>query len=179
MVLFDRNMKIRKYSKVDDILEELYEARLQYYKRRKNFLLSSLKRNLEILDNKVRFILAVINEEIVIKKVKKKDIINSLYKNGFTPMSKINSIKIKSQLDDEVVDNNADEEDSGAIVPAKDYDYLLSMNLWSLTYEKIEELLKNKGAKEKEIEILSSKTEKDLWETDLIEFVQVLDVILS
>ena len=78
MVLFDKDLKIRRYSTVEDI----YQLRLSYYVRRKNFLLSSLKKDLEILDNKVRFILAVINDEIVIKKVKRKDLISTLHKQG-------------------------------------------------------------------------------------------------
>jgi DNA topoisomerase-2 len=82
MVLFDKDLKIRKFNKVEEILDDFYELRLAYYERRKNYLLSTLKRDLEILDNKVRFILAVINEELIIRKVKRKDLIQVLFTNG-------------------------------------------------------------------------------------------------
>ena len=52
-------------------------------------------------------------------------------------------------------------------VPIKEYDYLLNMNLWSLTYEKIEELLKQKEQKEKELSILEQTTIEKLWSDDL------------
>jgi DNA topoisomerase-2 len=82
MVLFGADLKIRRYQKVEDILEEFYGLRIGYYERRKNYLLSTLKRDLEILDNKVRFILAVINEELIIRKVKRKDLVMTLFKSG-------------------------------------------------------------------------------------------------
>jgi DNA topoisomerase-2 len=178
MVLFDRNLKIRKYNQIEDILEEFYELRISYYERRKTYLLSNLKRDLEILDNKVRFILAVINEDIIIRKVKRKDLINALIKNNYTPMSKINKIKMKSALEDEIIQaDQEEEEEEGAAVPSNEYDYLLSLPLWSLTYEKVEEMLKNKENKNKEIEILSNTSEKSLWENDLSEFLRVLDEV--
>ena len=56
-------------------LDEFYIVRLEYYGKRKAFIIRSLKRELEILENKLRFILAVTAEppEIKINKTKKKD----------------------------------------------------------------------------------------------------------
>ena len=116
MVCFNNEGKIVKYNAVEDILEEFYKLRLEYYALRKNYLISNMKRELEILDNKVRFICAVINEELIIKKKKKKDLVNELYNKGFTPMSKINKIKMKNNYDDlaeiavNVVENEEREE---------------------------------------------------------------------
>jgi DNA topoisomerase-2 len=100
----------------------------------------------------------------------------NLFNLGYTPMSKINIMKMKSSLEDEVINENQDEEDDISI-PAKEFDYLLSMPLWSLTYEKVEELLNNKENKLKEIEILSNTSEKTFWENDLSEFIKVLDEV--
>ena len=41
------------------------------------------------------------------------------------------------------------------------------MNLWSLTQEKIEELLKQKELKEKELETLEKTEVETLWDNDL------------
>lgn len=80
-----------------------------------------------------------------------------------------------------------------------DYNYLLSMQLWSLTREKKEELLKNRdkkvslclrcgeqisvvhvylvySEKVEELRILREKTPKDLWKEDINEFMEELDV---
>jgi DNA topoisomerase-2 len=94
-------------------------------------------------------------------------------------MSKINKIKMKNTLEDENANagnEEDDEESSSAGIPAREYDYLLSMPLWSLTYEKVEELLKNKDNKVHEIEVLTGTTEHMLWENDIEHFLKVLDV---
>ena len=49
------------------------------------------------------------------------------------------------------------------------------MNLWSLTYEKIEELLKQKEQKEKELSILEKTEVETLWDNDLDSFKGELD----
>jgi len=84
MVLFDAEGKLRKYSSVEEILEEFYVLRLEFYHRRKAYLIQILKRDLEILENKVRFILAVTSEppELKINKVKRKDILADLIKQS-------------------------------------------------------------------------------------------------
>ena len=44
--------------------------REQLYVRRKEFLLARLKKDWVLIENKVRFILAIINEEIVMNRAK-------------------------------------------------------------------------------------------------------------
>lgn len=192
MVCFNNEGKIRKYNAVEEILEEFYNLRLEYYNRRKNFLLSSMKRDLEILDNKVRFITAVINEQLIIRKKKKKALVDELYNSGFSPMSKINKIKIQNNYEEvPVLQNNANEgddneakneeenevEEEETVVPASDYDYLLSMPLWSLTYERVDDLLKSKESKKKEIEHLNRTHVNDIWINDMAEFLKNLDEV--
>ena len=58
------------------------------------------------------------------------------------------------------------------------YDYLLSMPLWSLTFEKVEKLKKEADAKLHELEALQKTTEKQLWIDDLNLFLDVSDMIL-
>ena len=84
MVLFNSENKIRRYHKVEEILEEFYDIRLEYYAKRKNFIIRNLKKELQILQNKVRFILAVTSEPPLMKinKVKRKDIIVELIKQS-------------------------------------------------------------------------------------------------
>merc|ERR1711874_120107 len=58
---------------------------------------------------------------------------------------------------------------------ASDYDYLMSMAMWNLTKEKKDALLKKRDEKLQEVERLKKKSEKDLWEDDLKEFIAALD----
>jgi DNA topoisomerase-2 len=78
MVLFGSDLKIKKYNSVVDILEEFFDVRLPYYEKRKDYLLTKLKEELEILNNKVKFISSVINEEILIRKIDTADLIKIL-----------------------------------------------------------------------------------------------------
>jgi DNA topoisomerase-2 len=56
-------------------------------------------------------------------------------------MSKWVKVKdIKAVLDSASSEEEQEEEVKEEEIPAKDYDYLLSMPLWSLTEEKIDEL---------------------------------------
>merc|ERR1719440_119757 len=78
---------------------------------------------------------------------------------------------------------SAKEGDAGAESPAaddvaaekSDYDYLLGMNLWSLTYEKVEEIKKQLEAKNKELDIMKKTTIEELWDRDLQALSAVLD----
>ena len=53
------------------------------------------------------------------------------------------------------------------------------MPLWSLTKERKEDLIKQRDAKQAELNALKKKTPKDLWNTDLDNFIEELDVSLS
>ena len=55
------------------------------------------------------------------------------------------------------------------------YDYLLSMPLWSLTWEKVEKLKKEREEKEVEVKQLIDTPIGKLWSTDLDAFLQALD----
>lgn len=91
-----------------DIMEEFFHLRFSFYEKRKSYLLSKLGREVDMLNNKVKFILGVMNDHIQIKGRKKKELADSLFKFGLTPFSKlvqIESTKLKSFKED----NNKDE----------------------------------------------------------------------
>ena len=50
------------------------------------------------------------------------------------------------------------------------YDYLIRMQLYSLTKEKVDELVALRDAKREQLEALVQKTEINLWEEDLEAF---------
>lgn len=56
------------------------------------------------------------------------------------------------------------------------YDYLLGMPLWSLTLEKVQELCNERDEKKGQLEALLGTEPKQLWETDLDNFLQALEV---
>ena len=60
-------------------------------------------------------------------------------------------------------------------VQAKEYDYLLTMPLWSLSEEKIEDLSKQMKNKKSEHDQLEKTHIYQLWDTDLNIFLNALD----
>lgn len=148
MVLFNAEGKITRYANTIEIMEEFYEVRLNAYNRRKDFLVSKISRELEILSNKKRFILAVINEELRVRNAKRKDLVRELSVKGFVQwkdMTKIKTTKGLANAHASPVDESEGIADEFVPINAndinpKEYHYLLSLPIWNLTFEKVEEI---------------------------------------
>ena len=199
MVLFDPEGKLKKYTSIEEIMQTFYDLRLKYYKIRKEYMISIIKKDVAILSNKARFIKMIIEDELIIRKKKRNAIVNELYDLKFDTQSSIDKIRLKSKSEEEAeielinqnLQNEEEKEDENennenitqkgkekpikAKVPWKEYDYLLSMNFWNITYEKVQELLKQKEIKEKELEELKETKIETLWINDLDSFVEELD----
>jgi DNA topoisomerase-2 len=87
------------------------------------------------LENRVRFILAVINKTLVVSNRPKADLIKELVREGYTPFRK--SKKDKKGKDKEKAETKEEDEDDAT---DRDYDYLLGMKIWSLTKERVKKL---------------------------------------
>lgn len=185
MVLFDHQGKLKKYPSVKEIFEDFFALRLSYYEKRKNYLISRLKRDLTILENKCRFILGVINQSIKISNVKKKDICLQLQEQGFVQlkdMPKILSTKPqfldKKQEGQQSDREEAEEEqESNQEDLSKQYSYLLGMALWSLSFEKVEQLKKEVQKKQLDLNEIQETTLEMMWINDLDQFLKVLEEV--
>ena len=87
MTLFDAHGRIMKHESPEDILTSFYSLRLDYYQKRKNYLSDQLTSQWSKLDNRVRFVLAVINNKLKISNVKKDILIATLQKEGYAQSS--------------------------------------------------------------------------------------------
>lgn len=145
MHLFDHNGIIKKYNSPEEIINDFYKIRLEYYEKRRDYLINDLNKQIELVSNKVRFIEEIINEDLIIFRKKKKEIEHLLIIRNYSQ-----------------IDNN--------------YNYLTSMPIYTFSYEKIEELKKLKEDKLYELELLYSKTYKDLWLDDLNEFEEKYEI---
>ena len=74
MHLFHPKTGIKKYASAEEILVDFVEVRVEYYKKRKAHLISVLKKQLTVLENKVKFVQMVISGDFVIFKRKKASI---------------------------------------------------------------------------------------------------------
>ncbi|KAJ3381472.1 DNA topoisomerase 2 [Lobulomyces angularis] len=165
MVLFDKDEKLKKFSSVFEILQDYFEFRLNFYKKRKQFLEKTLADELLKLENKCRFLGEIINGKLKLENKKKDIIIEMLQKAKYVEFrSKLNGDEIAQS--DENIENENEESKSG------NYNYLLSMPIWSITHEKFEKLLKEKEIKKKELETLQSLSESTIWQNELRDFLQ-------
>jgi DNA gyrase/topoisomerase IV subunit B len=139
MYLFDESLIPTKYLNTTDILLDFYDIRLDMYTRRRNYLVDQLQKDLTILRTKVRFIREYISGELDINRKSKNDIFSLLEKKGYSKHPEEHT-----------------------------YDFLIRMQIASLTKEKIEELDNQTEEKERELADLQNKTEKDLWREDLL-----------
>lgn len=165
MHLFDPSGVIKKYDTPEQILEEFFSLRITYYEKRKEVLLCNHELSLLRLDNKVRFIFGVVQGEIIVNNRKKTELFLELQQKGFTPFP--------AKTKDSVVIAGATEETEEATESvsgggtSSDYDYLLSMAIGSLTWEKIKELCAEQDKLKNDVEELRNSTPKSLWIKDL------------
>ena len=103
----------------------------------------------------------IVNKQLVVSGKKRQVIETELKSKEFKPIST-----------NQAMDDSEEE-------PAGQYNYLLSMSIWSLTTEKVEKLLKDKGTKEAELNVLLGKSAKDLWNEDLDSFMEEWELTLA
>jgi DNA topoisomerase-2 len=151
MYLFSENLILTKYKNANDILLDFFDIRLEYYEKRKSFLIKRLTNQLTLLNSKVRFINEYIDGSLDINRKSKDYIVKLLEENKYP--------KLSFNIDTDDTDDTQDKE--------KSYDYLVKMQLVSLSLEKIKELQNQTDSKQAELGILQSKTHKDLWKDDL------------
>lgn len=172
MVLFDPQGKIKKYQSPEEILDDFYLLRLEYYSKRKDFLVEDLKMQYERLSNQARFVQMIINKQLVVNNRKRVDLVAELRSKDFRPFPKQGKAKVAAEADDDDIE----EDDAGA---DSDFDYLLSMAIWNLTKEKVDRLLKQRDEKETELNILLKRTPQNLWDEDLHNFENEWDAMLA
>ena len=143
--MFNENGKMQKFKDIDEIIDQWFPFRSGIYVKRRDYMLKKLQKELDIIKYKVAFIQEIIDDTIEIKNVKKQKIMDQLTEHKYP------KIAIR---DDQTAS----------------FDYLMSMDLYKLTEEEIEELKKKKELKQAEFDKLYNTTSTDLWLDDLNNF---------
>jgi DNA topoisomerase II len=175
MHAFNEHSIITKYNSAEEIMKSFVPLRLKAYKDRREMLIKVAESELKRLANKTRFILAVVEGSLVVNKKKKAELVEELETMMYDklPKTKTSSASAAASIPTDENDIATDESsDANA-----SYDYLLSMPLWNLTLEKVEDLVREKEQKDAEVALLRSKTEKDLWFADLDALEENLDTL--
>lgn len=144
MHLYNSNIKIQKYD-VKGIMEEFYKVRLDFYDKRKKYQIEKLEDELKVIKSKVKFIELVVNKRISLFNKSKEQIIKILDQNKL--------LKLANE---------------------PPYDYLIRMNFYNLTKEKIEELKRIYSDKNKQYNILKNTKIEDIWLSDLYDLKKLI-----
>ena len=138
MNLFNAEDKLKKYDTIEEIIDDYFDIRLEYYEDRKDFMIEALERELMILSNKAKYIQELLNGTIDLRKKKKQEIIYMLQDKEYDTV-------------------DCDEE----------YKYLVRMPMDSVSEENVEKLLKEHHDKVDELEHIKSTTIQQMWLSEL------------
>jgi DNA topoisomerase-2 len=143
MVMFDETGKIKKYKSVGEIIDSFCKVRYDFYTMRKAYLIKTIEKELVILTNKYRFLEEVMSDKLVIKDVDEQQIIDTMKKGKY-----------------HIVDGD------------ETFGYLLGMHIRSFSKQRLEDIKKNMEKFNTELALLKKKTEKEMWKSDLQEFMK-------
>jgi len=138
MHLFDKDEQLKLYKTAEDIIEDYLPTRFSMYEKRKKYLINKHESELIILSNKAKYIKETLSGTIDLRNMKK----DSIY------------IMLSEKQYDKI---EGDEE----------YKYLVKMPMDSVSEENIEKLLKEKGDKELELNIIKNTTIENMWISEL------------
>eukprot|EP00927_Polykrikos_kofoidii_P065329 TRINITY_DN6109_c1_g1_i1.p1 TRINITY_DN6109_c1_g1~~TRINITY_DN6109_c1_g1_i1.p1 ORF type:complete len:1144 (-),score=229.56 TRINITY_DN6109_c1_g1_i1:176-3361(-) len=173
MHLFDADGHLQKYHSPEQIIEAFIPVRLGMYTKRKAHLLQKLQRDLAVISNKMRFVKLVISEELLVEGRKTAELCLEMRKLGLQTMREIEVAKeIGRALEGIAAAEQAAIDQGGPM----GYKYLISMKMWSLTEEKVLELMKQHDQRSKEIEDLQATPLETFWERDLVKLEDALDL---
>ena len=142
MHLFDANDKLKKYDKVQDIIDDYFVKRLELYQKRKDYMVDALSKELLVLSNKSRYIRELLEGTIDFRNKKKEVVIQMLNDKKYSVM-------------------NDDTE----------FKYLTKLPLDSVTEENVERLNKEHADKVAELDYVKTTSTCEMWlkELDVLE----------
>ena len=137
MHLFNAKEQLKKYENIYQIIDEYYEVRYEFYKKRKTYLITKLGNELKFLSAKAQFIQYNLDDKIDLRK-KSKTQINEIMKS------------FKFELGED-----------------KSYNYLIKMPMDSVSKENVEKLMKEHDEKEAHLNEVKSNSVEQMWLKEL------------
>lgn len=167
MIAIDTNNYPTKYKSVEEFLEVWCPKRSYYYEKRKEYELNKLNEDIKKENNRYIFVELVAKKKLDMNRPKI-EVEKELGVLGLDRMiSKKKKDKEESVEDDENEKSTKTKKDKNN---GKTYDYLLSMQMSSMTTEKLEKLKKEIGNIEIKIKKLLETSPSDVWLKELDEF---------
>lgn len=145
MYLFNPKGQITKYETPVDIIREYYVVRLDYYGKRKARLLAELMHDIQVKENKIRFIKETIAKVIDVSAMTKKDLEATLEARDYLKL------------------------------PETEFRYLIEIPIYKQTKDEVTKLEGEIAACKAEHEAVSAKTPQTMWTEDLATFETLYD----
>ena len=140
MHLFNDREQLKHYSSPEEICDEYFNVRLDYYSRRKEHIIAKLESELNILSNRARYIEDVLEDRLDLRKKSRDDINEMLESSGF---------------DKHLTENT--------------YNYLTKMPMDSVCRENVERLMGEHAARKVELEKTKNTDIETIWLNELTE----------
>jgi DNA topoisomerase-2 len=147
MHLFNTNNVIQKYGSANEIIEDFFGTRYAAYEARKEYQLSKLKIEIDVLAHKIKFIDGIVQDTICIAKKTKAELVEMLETMVFPKFAT-------------------------AAGGTASYNYLLQMPLYSLTTDTLADLKAQQAQKLEALAQLTDHTIDNMWLEDLEAFHQ-------
>jgi DNA topoisomerase-2 len=138
MHLFDSNDKLKHYNTAEEIMNDYIVTRLELYNKRKNYQISALEKELNILSNKARFIQENLDDLMDLRRKTKEEIRILLNEHKF------------DMIDDD-----------------EDFKYLVKMPMDSVTKENADKIMKERDEKSQYLNQLKIKPITSIWLDEL------------
>ncbi|KPA85188.1 DNA topoisomerase ii [Leptomonas pyrrhocoris] len=192
IIAFNREGQITKYLDAESLLKDFYLVRLEFYAKRKDYLLGELRRLTSKLENMVRFVREVIEGTLIVTKRKKKELLDDLQRRQYLPFppyskKKVSAMTVEEDEEEQRTSAQANDEENLLGLTAdpaamedtearetpelrratRAYDYLLGMKLWNLTAEMIARLEAQLQRARHDTALMEARTPKDIWTEDL------------
>lgn len=133
----DENNRVKVFENAEEILKAFVKIKLEYLQKRKDYQLQKFEEDIKFDFSKFLFIKNIVDNTLIINKRKKDDIIKDLEK----------------------IDNIIKRDNS--------YDYLLNLNILSLTEERMNKLQEDIKSKKSDLDKLKNTDIKDIWLDEL------------
>ncbi|XP_035780971.1 DNA topoisomerase 2-like [Anopheles albimanus] len=85
MNAFDDKNYLKRYDHANSIFQDFYTIRLEYYGKRREYLLGMLQAEADSMSDKARFIMEKCNGQLTVENKKRKALIEEMIKRGYRP----------------------------------------------------------------------------------------------
>ena len=162
MHMFDKNIRLHKYTSVEEIIDSFYDVRLELYVKRKEHMLNILQHKLLKLSNKARYIQETLNGNIDLRRKNQVLVDELMTKFKFDKIDNDFKYLIKMPMDS-VTEENVEQINKERDNAKNEYDTLLNKsveNIWTEELSIFEDKYKIYKKKREEIQSGNSVNHK-------------------